>query len=1079
MSLLAALLVSTALQAQEPAKPPIKAPEPPKDGNELPLKPTKKISFETTEGTWIALDLSPDGKTLVFELLGDLYTMPATGGDAVRITSGTPYDGMPRFSPDGKKIAFVSDRSGAENLWTVDPDGKNPKSLTKGRDSQMTSPTWSPDGNYVVASKAVGGIGTHTLVMVDVRGGNGVSIVPAQPGTNRMGAVFSPDGRTIYYAQRTGSWSYEAKFPMWQIYRFDRKTGERNVVTNAPGSAMRPMLAPDGKTLLYATRYKTETALRARDLRTGDERWVAFPVDRDDQESRATRDTMPGAAFTKDGKALITAMGGKIQRLDLATGKATPIPFRAKVDLDVNPSVHFDHRIDDNAPVRAKILRNASLSPDGKTLAFNLADRLYTLDAADKDAKPRRVTNAEVGEFMPSWSPDGKTLVYVTWNVDGGHIMSVPATGGEPRRLTDAAAFYVNPIFTKDGKNVVFLTGTRVDGLNRMQAPNERCLDEFVAREQGEIATEGFNAPLEIRVMPVTGGDSRFVASSNGATSLHFANDPDILYVVSNGGLQSMRLDGLDRKPLITFTGGVMFSTQPSRAGDIRVSPDGSAAFLEVDGQLHLATLPMTGEPITIPVSGGPSSVPIKKLSTTGGDYLAWTPDGKSVTWAQGAKFYRMALADEKPTAIDVKLEMPRAKADGTILLKDARLITMRGDEVIEHGDILIVGPRIAAIGRTGSLPVPKDAKVVDLKGKTVSPGYVDVHSHWFAPGELHLPQSWAYLANLAYGVTTNRDPQSAVTDIFDYQESIESGRAVGPRILTTGPGFFNGSTLNDKDAVKNYLTRYRDAYDSKYIKEYVVGDRMLRQWTAMACRELGLTPTTEGALDVKMPITEMIDGFSGHEHALPLTPMYEDMVQLVKGTNTFYTPTLIVSYGGPFGETFWWETTDVANDPKLRHFVPPTLLDGMLRRRPTWTLPEEYVFPKLAKDCARIVRAGGKVCLGSHGEIQGIGAHYEMWMLASGGMTPLEVLRCATLNGAEAIGYDKDLGSLVPGKLADLVIYDKNPLVDIKNTNTIRFVMKGGELYQGDTLDRILPTPKPLGKMYWQGQEPPVTTKG
>ncbi|RYG23143.1 amidohydrolase [bacterium] len=1078
MSLLAAILVSASLQAQQPASD-VKKPEPPKDGNELPLKPTKKISFETTEGTWLSLDLSPDGKTIVFELLGDLYTIPATGGEATPLITGSPYDGMPRFSPDGTKIAFVSDRSGAENVWTVDADGKNPKALTTGRNTQMTSPAWSPDGNYVVVSKLSGGIGNHTLTMVDVRGGSGINIVPAAAGSNRMGATFSPDGRTIYYAQRQGGWSYEAKFPMWQIYRYDRKTGQNNVVTNSPGSAMRPMLTPDGKTLIYATRYKTETALRARDLRTGDERWVAFPVDRDDQESRATRDTLPGSAFTKDGKSLIMSLGGKIQRLDLTTGKATPIPFRAKVELDANPSVHFQHKIDDNAPVKVKMLRNARLSPDGKTLAFNMADRLYTLDTSDKDAKPRRVTDATTGEFMPSWSPDGRSLVYVTWGVDGGHIMTVPASGGTPRQITDAAAFYINPIFTKDGRSVVYLTGTRVEGLNRMQHPNHVCLEDLIAREQGEIAPDGPNAPLEIRTIPANGGESKYVASSNGGYSLHFANDPDILYVVSNGGLTSMRLDGLDRKQLISFTGGVVLGTQPSRAGDIRVSPDGGSAFLEVDGQLHLATLPMTGEPITIPVSGGPSSVPIKKLSTMGGDYLAWTPDGKSVTWAQGAKFYRMALADEKPTVTDVKLEMPRAKPDGTILLKDARLITMRGDEVIEHGDILIVGPRIAAIGKTGSLPVPKDAKVVDLKGKTISPGYVDVHSHWFAPGELHLPQSWAYLANLAYGTTTNRDPQSAGTDIFDYQEAIEAGNAVGPRILTTGPGFFNGVSLNDKDAVKNYLTRYRDAYDSKYIKQYVVGDRMLRQWTAMACRDLGLTPTTEGALDVKMPITEMLDGYSGHEHALPLTPMYEDMVQLIKGTDTFYTPTLIVSYGGPFGETYWWETTDVANDPKLRHFVPPTLLDGMLRRRPTWTLAEEYVFPKLAKDCARIVRSGGKVCLGSHGEIQGIGAHYEMWMLASGGMTPLEVLRCATLFGAEAIGYAQDLGSLAPGKLADLVIYEKNPLVDIKNTNTIRFVMKGGELFDGNTLDRILPTPKPLGKQYWQGQEPPVTTKG
>jgi Tol biopolymer transport system component/imidazolonepropionase-like amidohydrolase len=1082
-ALLAAMLAAASLaaaQASDKASD-TKKPEPPKDGIELPIKASKKIEFTTDEGTWIALDLSPDGKTIVFELLGDLYTMPAEGGEAKLLIGGSQYDGMPRFSPDGKKIAFISDRSGAENLWIVDADGKNPKALTQGRDTLMLSPTWTPDGNYVICSKQGGGLGSYALQMVDVRGGSGVPIVKATPGSNRMGAVVSPDGRFVYFGQRQGAWTYDGQFPQWQVYRFDRKNGETTVVTNASGSALRPMLSPDGNTLYFTSRYRTQSGLRARDLKTGEERWVAFPVDRDDQESRATRDTVAGYAVAKDGKSIVTALGGKIQRVDVESGKATVIPFTAKVALEVNPSVHFDHRIDDEAPVKAKIIRCSQPSPDGKTLVFQAFDRIWTLDLTDVKAQPKRLTKSESGEFQPTWTPDGKQVVFVSWGSEGGHIWSVPSEGGTPRRLTKNAAFYATPVVSPDGTKVAYQIGDRIDGLNLYQLlPDHGCFDlseDGVAKpHDAEILPSGPSKPFDIFTIPIWGGESTFVASSQGAGSLQFSSDRNRLYMVGSDGLSSIRLDGLDRRQHVRFTGQVV-GTQPAGANDIKISPDGNQALVEIDGQLYTATLPQTGDPVSIPLTGGPSNVPVKKVSPLGGDYIGWSPDGKGIYWSQGAKFYRQALDAEKPTTSEVSLTIPQARPDGTVVLRGGRIITMRGDEVIPAGDIVIVKNRIAMIGKTGTLPLPKDAKIIDVAGKTIAPGWVDVHSHWFAlPQDLHLPQSWAYMANLAYGVTTNRDPQSAVTDIYDYAGEIAAGRALGPRIYTTGPGFFKGSSLEDKESLKNYLTRYKDAYDTQTLKQYVRGDRMVRQYTIEACKELGITPTTEGALDMKLGLTEMIDGYSGHEHALPVFPMYNDMAQLIAKTQTFYTPTLLVTYGAPFGENYWFTNTDAAHDPKLYRFVPPSMLDQMLRRRAHWNLPEEYGFKGVAEACAKVVRAGGKVCLGSHGELQGLGAHWELWSLASGGLTPMEVLRCATLNGAEAIGLSRDIGSLEPGKLADLVIYDRNPLDDIRNTATMRLVMKNGELYNSDTLDRVWPNPKKLGKMYWQDNEPKPT---
>jgi len=358
-----------------------------KKEEELPLKTDKKIEFTTDEGTWMSLDVSSDGTTILFDLVGDIYTVPVAGGEAKRIIGGLSFESQPKFSPDGKKIVFISDRSGAENLWVADADGSNPKALTKGRNTSYLSPSWTPDGNYVIASKSTEGLGTFSLWMFHKDGGNGVHIgepdpPPAQnpgqpqpPRRNKYGAVASPDGRFIYFSQRNGAFNYNAQFPIWQIVRFDRETSETSTITNAQGSAMRPVLSPDGKKLVYATRYETGTALRVRDLETSEEKWLINPVTRDDQESRATRDTMPGYVFMPDGKSLIVPINGKIQRVDFDSCKATIIPFTAKVEAEIAPRVYFQNRVDDNPIVRARLIRWPALSPDGKRVVFRSEER--------------------------------------------------------------------------------------------------------------------------------------------------------------------------------------------------------------------------------------------------------------------------------------------------------------------------------------------------------------------------------------------------------------------------------------------------------------------------------------------------------------------------------------------------------------------------------------------------------------------------------------------------------------------------------------------------------------------------------
>jgi len=1053
---------------------------------ELPLKTDSKVEFTTDEGTWMSLDVSSDGQTIVFDLLGDIYTLPISGGEAKRIVGGLSFESQPKFSPDGKKIVFVSDRSGAENLWITDADGSNPKALTHGRNQGFISPSWTADGQYVVTSKSGAGLGTNSLYMYHKDGGTGVSVgppPPAQPGQpqpgpqqqppNKMGAVASPDGRFVYYAQRTGGFSYNVKFPLWQIYRFDRDSSEISDITNAQGSAMRPVLSPDGKKLVYATRYETGTALRVRDLENNTERWLIYPVTRDDQESRATRDTMPGYAFMPDGKSLIVPIGGKIQRVDFETGKATVIPFTAKVEAEIAPRVYFQNRVDDGATVKARLIRWPVLSPDGKRVVFSSLNKLWIMDLPS--GTPKRLTNSTIGEFMPAWSPDGQSIAYVTWSREGGHIYRISADGGQPQELSRRAAFYSSPVYTPDGSKIVFISGAVDDQLfadlhdQGQGSPYEEDID----RDPSEIQGIGGNTGLDLRWLSASGGDSTLIGPTQGGRNPHFGNDPSRVYLSGNQGLVSLRLDGLDRRTHIRVTGQSIGGPTPPAANDYRVSPDGQRAFVDVQNKHFLVTIPKSGkETVTISVAGQ-SSMPVKKMSVDGGDYIAWSNDGKWVTWSWGSRFFRQDISADKPEMTDIAIEAQRSRPKGTVVLSGAKIITMKSDEVIDRGDIVITDNRIAAVGAKGKVAIPAGAKVIDVTGKTIMPGFVDVHSHMWPPRGVHQTQVWQYLANLAFGVTTTRDPQSSTNDVFAYTDLVDSGEILGPRVYSTGPGVFAQSGLDDKDATHNVIKKYKEAYHTTTLKNYTTGDRIVRQWVSMACKEFGITSTTEGALDMKLDLTQMADGFSGNEHALPIQPLYKDVIQFVAKTGTFYTPTILVAYGAPWTENYYFENTDVHGNVKLRRFIPHELLDTMVKRRTQWFMPEEYGHTGIAKGAADVVHAGGRVELGGHGQLQGLGDQWEIWNLQSGGMTTMETLHCATIFGAEAIGLQQDLGSLEVGKLADLLVLDGDPLKDIHNTNTIKYVMKNGEMFEGNTLDQVWPVQKKLEDQYWWHSDP------
>jgi Tol biopolymer transport system component len=1082
----------------------------------LELKPERKIEFTTDEGTWLSLDVSPDGKTIAFELLGDIYTLLIEGGQAKLIDGGMAFDSQPRFSPHGKWIAFVSDRDGGENLWIMHADGTEPKQLSKDTWNDYASPAWTPDGNYVIVSKTTQALETYELWIYHIQGGSGVQITksktaPKQPRRERsnfLGAVASPDGKYLYYSRRTGGFTYNAQFPLWQVARRDRKTGEEDILIEQPRSSFRPALSPDGKRLLYVTRHETESGLRLRNLQTGEDHWVRYPVTRDDQEAIFSRDLFPGLAFLPSGNDIVYNQDGKIRRLNLETGAETVIPFSADVKLDIGPKLDFPQRVEEG-PIKARLIQTPTESPDGKRLAFSALTHLYVIDLPG--GKPQRLSSADSREFQPAWSPDGKWLAYVTWTSEGGQLWKMPSSGGTAQQLTRTPALYSNPVWSPDATRIVMLRGNAYD------------------RENSEF-DGGQTSNADLVWIPSEGGDTSLILPARGAGSPHFTHDKDRIYVYTPEGLVSLRYDGTDRRTHLQIKGeGPFFADEPVPADDARVSPDGQWVLAQVMNQLYLTAMPVIGgEAPTVNVST--PSVALARISDIGADYFEWADDGKTITWAVGASLFRQPLSsisfeppkDEKKDAekkeadktdagkkegnkpaaksgkkqeeakkeekkepkkfheqgkdvqeIRVSVEVPRKTPKGTVVLRGANVITMKGEEVVKDADIVVENNRIKSVGSRGNAPA--DAKIIDVSGKTIVPGFVDTRAHWseIRRGILDT-QNWAFLANLAYGVTSGLDVQTGSNDMFAYQDLADSGDIIGLRAFSTGPGVFSDNHFQSMDEVRGVLTKYRDYYGTHNIKSYIVGNRKQRQFMVEASKQLEMMPTTEGGLDLKLDMTHVIDGFHGNEHTLPITPLYKDILQLFSQSGIAETPTLIVSYGGPWGESYYYEHTEVHNDAKLNHFTPHTILDRKTKRRPFWSSADEYAFPKHAAQMAKLVRAGGLVGVGSHGQLQGLGYHWEMWLLASGGMTPIEVLRCATVNGSKIVGRPQDIGSIEVGKLADLLILDKNPLDDIHNTNTVHWVMKNGELFEGDTLDQVWPEQKKLQPLwFWNYDEP------
>ncbi len=997
--------------------------------------------------------MSPDGETVVFDLLGDLYLLPTSGGEARRLTQGPAWDSQPRFSPDGTTIAFTSDRNGIDNLWLIAADGTAARALTVEKDLFTRTGDWTPDGRYLIARRESGktaGLPPVELYLFHRDGGSGVKLTDADEINNGSGPVASDDGRFIYFSYRKRRFSYTPNLQdgLWQVGRYDRVTGTVARVTEGFGGGARPAISHRGDRLAYVSRRDADTVLVLRDLATGAERILARGLERDEMEGFGQSDLYPGYDFLPDDSALVLSDRGRLFRINVDSGNRKEIPFQAAVEQWAAPRVAWQDGVD-RGPVKVKILRRPALTPDGRAVVFESLGRIWRQTVEDGKAvgEPKRLTPAAsdstrpTREYAPAISPDGSSVAYVSWSDrELGAVWRVPVAGGAPLKLTPHPGHFANPAWSPDGSQLAVFKGSGLE-LRGRQPEQEQQFDLYTLSASRPGDTPRFVVGVALGAGQIFHPHASFLS---GGDRILFAEvvPPKKRDEEIKTDLVSVRLDGSDKKTHLRLP----------VSSEVSPSPDGNwVAFTSRDNVYLTAWPPVhTAAPPEVSISDG--ALPVFRLSEPAGAFIAWTEAGKALTWTIGDTVHRLPIAraldfvaaekrkaaekkkadardpkkskktdkEEQPEAelkpppsdeIRISLTAPRAEPIGSFVLRGARVVTMNGDQILPAADILVTANRIVDIGSAGSLALPANAASFDASGTTVVPGLIDTHAHLhYSAFEIFPETKWEYLANLAYGVTTTYDPSAPTIDVFAQAEMVESGKMVGPRIYSSGMILYGGQQTDVWAAVSSLEDARRQvkrmkAWGARMIKVYQQPRRDQRIWFVEAARQEHMLLTAEGGGELATDLTMALDGFTALEHSLPVE-LGSDAVRFLAESKSSYTPTLLVSYGGPWGELYYWQTRNPHDDPKLNRFVPHFAIDTWGRRHP-WIEPTEYHFPLVAEGVAAVARAGGNISLGAHGQLQGLGTHWELWAMAGDGghgkaLTPYEAWRAATAGGAE-----------------------------------------------------------------------------
>lgn len=961
------------------------------------------LELIVTEGTNMAVAVSPDKRTLAMAHQGTIRTLPIEGGEAVAITDAMGDAQEPAWSPGGDRIAFHSYRNGNYHIWTVNRDGSDLQQITEGIYDDR-EPHWSPDGRSIVFSSDRSG--TYDLWQVDLATGELEQLTSHE--ANDYNPAFSPDGNRIAFVSRREEPG---------IYLLEN--GEATLAAPSSLSLAAPSWSEDGSRLLY-TAYDGSVAS------------YLYLTDPDggslEKISAGDEDFFPFRASWISDHTFVYTADGVIKKRSLEnqlTGRQQQeiIPFEATLTLDRSPYEKRVYDFDDRQERTPLGIVGPVVSPDGNRVAFTALGDIYIQNT---DGELIRITNDRYVNLDPDWSPDGNSLAYISDRRGRMEIWIHNLQTGNERLLTrrfeeenEEAAM---PSWSPDGRHIAFYT---VDYRKKWGSGNLKIAN--VATGNVEQDYGSFYNPGKADWSP-DGNTLALMVLNRHSTRFREGFNHFLLVSVNNGSVRYVTPHPDDALSVRNQNGPVW-------------SPDGSKMAYVKDGVLWTVPVDSDGE-----IAGEPVQI-TEELA----DNISWTGDSKSLVYIATDRLKKINVETGSSEEIPIELTWAPRVPDEDYIIHAGKLFNGVDSTYMENVDILIRENRISEITPHQE---HADITVIDASDQVVMPGLFEMHSHQSSSAGVRLGKIW-----LSYGLTSVRDPGSDPYDSLERKESWSSDTRPGPRLFFTG-GLTDGNriyyglanSVTEENHIRMELQRaQRLGYN--LIKTYVRMPDEIQKVITEAAHEMGIPVSSHELYPAAKYNVDSIEhfratsrrGYSLKESAL--TKRYDDVMQLFSRSGITITPTMAIS-----GRGFWKmasEFDEVLNDERIRAFHSESYIEGVAGGEFT---PEHRLRLKaLQGSLLTIVNSGGIITAGTDSPLvfpYGVSLHTELWTYVDGGLSPFQALQTATINAAEAIGIGEDLGSVEPGKLADLIIVDGDPLHRIQDAMKVRKTIKNGIVY-------------------------------
>jgi dipeptidyl aminopeptidase/acylaminoacyl peptidase len=1037
----------------------------------MPEVPTKLISFDTSEGTFMNVDVAPDGETLIFDLLGDIYSLSINGGQATPLTTGRAWDSAPKYSQDGEFVYFISDRGGIKNIWRLRLSDQSLDRITASELNIEGSLNWSQDGSRLLAARSDLDNIERILQSIDPITGDVTPIdAPREPWIDRVArqvnrptiknfsAVQSTDGQ-VYFSESRFDW--ELSEPAVSLHTFDLESQSRSAIT-PPGMSYdeyMPQLSHGGCRLAYFRQYDDRrTEVRLLNLKTGQDGAIIELEGAEDASYEAMHDARPNYTFTPDDRHLILWHAGKLHRVTIADGSMEIIPFHVRVVREIwERAEPARQHLNDTGEV--KIVRWPSVARDGRTMAFQAIGYVWVMDL--QTAALRRLTHSTDFEYMPALSPDGKAIAYVSFAESKddywpGRLMVADVDGGTPRQVLAASnATFMLPSWSRDSQSIAVIQEVETDdGIEAAFGWTPATNGMFHKVAASPASSHYFNSGIYARTVgfDATGETLLFTFQRSKTEKAPFTTGAVTI-------LAAAALDGSAQRTLAIGT--------PEVAG-ITPAPDlASLALTRIDETLW--QIPFT--PSAEPVAASALAPEARRISAGGGYYAGWNGSSE-ITFGFGQHVYRYYLSTEEREVLPIKVAFAKPLAMQPIAFKGARLLTISGESgvgrVIEPGTIVVDGRRISALGSPSEVTIPDEALIVDVTGKTIMPGLLDVHYHGIGGGvgrsALKLPNgSFNDRSALAYGVTTAWEPgNTAWSDGVPATAELQvSGRIVGPRWSYSA--FKVGRPWEQVTTYANALTavRQHQVLGAVLLKGTWAPNREHRQWISTAVHNQGLGMASHVG-NFEGMLTGIVDGFTGGEHSYIPIPFFKDVTEMLRQSGYIWTPQIVITSGSVSGGTdvggYYWQQA-IKKYPlalkKLKLMGSAGQIEEV-NHAAVGRLQVPYLSHRASRVAAQVASAamsGVNIGVSAHNKPGGVYLlQGEMWYLWKGGMPIEDVLRATTIGNAQKLGLQKEIGSLEPGKIADFLVLDENPLNDILNALSLKYTVQGGVVYDSAT---------------------------